>query len=171
MATLEIASHHSERANAMATANLTTGTLSDKHLAAAIYAALGKIASKEGVRDDLPDGVRHDFRLSIDAEIDGQPYSAAYDGAVSVGHSSTRASAVTPNATERFAYALSKVNAATRKTILAAIAAPDAPEPPADIVADLESALAKLRKTVQQPVRGSVKVDYAPAVPALRVVG
>lgn len=136
-------------------------------LAAALWGFAQKVAGDHFERDDLSDGARHTVRLAIAAEVDGQRYSQQFDGDLTVGHASTRASSVGPDQDHLFAYILSKLNSATRNSICRGLvddfaAAGELPAVGDDYIALAKDLRSALRQKVEQPVRGSVRVNHKP---------
>jgi hypothetical protein len=135
-------------------------------LRAAVFAALAKVAEGEGDRDEMADGGRHEFSLTVSGEIDGYEFGQSFAGHLSVGHASDRASSTGPNQDHLLAYVLSKLNTVTRDAIFRDTAAEFAAagnELPAVDDAAMSAARdfrAGLRQKVTQHVRGSVHVEY-----------
>lgn len=140
-------------------------------LSAAVFHAAAKVASKEADRDELTAGRTYDVRrLTIAAEIDGQPFSAAYDVSLSVGHDTTRAGSA-PTAGVLLAYLLGKMNAATRDATLrdlAEVFATHGHKLPVDetLAEAAEAALKQLRARHSTTTRGNVSAQYHAAQPA-----
>lgn len=152
------------------------------------WQALSYVAGKQADRDSLTAGAAHHVRLEISGAIDGQPLEpVAFEGRLTIGHDSTRASSAVPNQGQVLAWILGKLNAATREAILRDLPAEFAahggalPEVPCGLVAEAETLLAALRTSKQVTARGPVKCEYAmvdaaaayaePAAPTLSVVG
>ena len=140
---------------------------------AAVFAALGKVADSESCRDDLEDGAKHEFHLTISGVVNGCGFEQSFAGDLSVGHASERASSVGPNQDHLLAYVLSKMNHQTREKILRETASDFAEHGELPAVADEQLKAAKefrgeLRQKVSQHVRGSVRVNYGTAAPAAR---
>ena len=133
---------------------------------AALYAALAKVAGKEGNRDALPAGASYNANLAILGEVNGERVSVEFFADLEVGHDSTRASSVTPDASHVVAYLLGLMNAATRAKALRELPERFAangdklPEVEPKMIDAAENMLGRLRAKVLQPVRGSVAGKY-----------
>ena len=133
---------------------------------ATAWAALGKIASKEGNRDLMPEGSNHTVNLAILGDVDGEMVEIQVGSRLSVGFDSTRASSVTPDADHVVAYLLSRMNPATRARVLSELPEQFAangnhlPEVDSSLIDAAEGMLTRLRAKVEQNVRGSVAVKY-----------
>lgn len=145
-------------------------------LHAAIWQFASKVSGENSDRDSLKDGGVYAVKLHVAAEIEGQVYQSNFEGSVSVGHESVRASSVGATAGEVLAYLLSKMNAATRENTLREMAEVYAangnslPVTTAEVEA-ADEAMKRLRQKTESKVRGSVKVTYQVAQPGLSVVG
>lgn len=156
------------RVNATATTPIVASSLETTATTrAAVFAALAKIAEKEGDRDQLVDGATHQVAIEILAKVDGVPFEANASAMLSVGHASTRASSTTPNVAHVLALVLGKLNAATRDKILSEL--PEdferngglLPEVAETAIEAADNMLRRLRAKVQTTVRGSVSCKYA----------
>lgn len=160
----------------MATANLqqtsssSNPTINKVSAANMVLAAAGKIIEKECRRDEIADGSSHKIELMLIARIDGEHrYSQQFVADVSVGHSSERASGQNPNVAKLLAYALSKLNPATRESIIRdlpqdfADGGGEFPAVDSSVVDAAEGMLKRMRASMPKSVvRGSVSVKYAP---------
>jgi hypothetical protein len=137
-------------------------------LANVVFAATGKIIEKELRRDEIADGSSHKVELMLVARIDGQHrFMQQYVADVSVGHSAERACGQNPNVAKVLAYALSKLNAATREAIIRELPQDFAdngaefPAVDAAIEAAADGMLKKMRAAMPKTtVRGSVSVKH-----------
>ncbi|MBC8356985.1 MAG: hypothetical protein H8E66_33860 [Planctomycetes bacterium] len=139
--------------------------LTEQELAAVLWAATDKAASKEADRDVLPANDSRQVRLMITGEIDGLTVHRSLHGTLMVGADQERAVSATPNQATLVALILSKLNEATRDKILADLPRQFAEEGKwADVSPNLvESAEQMLRdirskKTIK--VRGNVRFAY-----------
>jgi hypothetical protein len=96
--------------------------MTDDQLHAVLWAALGKIASRELRREQLPEGTKHELSIEIDARvgppIGGHKIELDLPAVLSIGHSCQSAASVAPDAAELLAYVLSQLNSATRMGLL-----------------------------------------------------
>jgi hypothetical protein len=140
-----------------------------KEQRAAALHALAKMAEKEakGLRDNLPEGSSYAVDLQIAATIDDKAKAElAIHCDVSVGHDSTRASSTTPDYEGVVAWLLESMNEQTREArlrdLVAVYQANGGKLPVKDATREAVSgALAKLRSSKAQTVRGSVSCRYA----------
>jgi len=87
-------------------------------LEAALWAALNKVASKEGDRDELVAGGKHAVDLELSGKVDDQPVHYDVQAVLTVGHDQQKASSVTPDPALLLANVLAKLNHTTREKIL-----------------------------------------------------
>jgi hypothetical protein len=133
---------------------------------AAAWAALEKVASKEGGRDDLAAGARHVVRLTLTGEVDGMPFEQSIAGVLTVGHDQRRAASTTPAQPRLVAAILAKLNQVTRNRVLrelpAEFAASGGMLPVDDdaLVTAAEEMLRKLRAEHEVVARGAVRCEY-----------
>lgn len=148
-------------------------------LSAAVWQAAAKIAAENAgeTRDNLPDGAAYPtIKLMFAAEIDGQIFRRQFDGSVTVGHGSERASSSAIGADELLAWLLNQVNATTRAAILRDLPATFAangqrlPVKEEEIEAAAETLKAVRRERVVS-VRGAVNVKGESVRPSLGVIG
>ena len=64
------------------------------------------------------EGASHHLLLNIGGKVDDEPFHQSVSSVLTVGHSQSKASSVTPQVPELVAYILSKLNASTRNRIL-----------------------------------------------------
>jgi hypothetical protein len=130
------------------------------------WAALGKIANKEGSRAALKAGLTHKVNLAILGEVDGKRVGVEFAAELTVGQDSVRASSVTPAVDHILACIIDKLNKTTRERILREL--PEAfakngdslPEVEKPLIDAAGNMLARLRAKVSQPVKGSVACKY-----------
>jgi len=134
--------------------------------AAAIWAAVGAVAAKEGKRDDLIDGISSAVCARITGTVDGLEFTPIeVQSVLTVGHESERASSSLPQQAHLLAIVFSKLNVATRKAAMRVIteefaASGEYPEVAEAVEAEVEDFLSGLRQSKKQIVRGAVKVSH-----------
>jgi hypothetical protein len=133
---------------------------------AVAWAALGKVADKEGDRSALPPGSTHKVNLAILGEVDGNRVSTEVFAELTVGHDSVRAASSTPNADHVLALILGRLGKTMRERILRELPeefAQNGDTLPAADESLIEAAggmLKRLRAKISQPVKGSVACKY-----------
>lgn len=145
-----------------------------QEIAAALYRMLAGVAKKEGRREHLAAGEQYGCRLDICGDVDDEPVKLNIAGRLDVGHDFTRATGSTPDLVSLLAVvietALGKVNAQTRKSLMAALDAIPAlykrdgnefTGVNQEITQFVQSLLSRMRATKQVTVRGGVGCDYA----------
>lgn len=143
---------------------------------AALMAIIAKIGGGEGDRDALSAGEHHTASVTVLAEINGQRFQQSWDSTLDVGPDSVRASAVGAPQADVIAWLLRRVNAATKAKLLREMAEEYAANGNDFGVTEaergeVEESLKRLRQKVDQPVRGSVRVNYAAAAAPLKIIG
>jgi len=140
--------------------------LSKDELAAAMWAAVQKLAGKELNRDKLTAGGDYHVWLSLSGLVNKQAVRKTISADLSVGHDSVRASPKGADQTHVVAWLLSKVNTATRRKILQeapeefARSGNKLPELSPELMEAARLMLSRLRAKVEQPVRGSISCRY-----------
>ena len=143
----------------------TKSPVNPAHLAAA-WAALAKVAGKEGDRAALLPGTAHTVNLAFLGEVDGERVGVEFFADLTIGHDSVRASSVTPDQSHVVAHLLGLMNKATRDKALRELPERFAangnqlPDVDATLIDAAENMLARLRSKVEQPVKGSVACRY-----------
>ncbi len=137
----------------------------DQELAAVLWAATDKVASKGMDRDQLQEDDSHQVRLMITGEIDGQAVHRSMHGTLSVGANQERAVSATPDQPTLVALILSKLNAATRDKVLTELPEQFAklgtwPEVSPDLIESAEQMLRNIRSKKTIKVRGNVRFNY-----------
>ncbi len=133
---------------------------------AAAWAAVEKVAAKEGGRDDLTPGASHVVHLTVAGDVDGTPLEQSFSGVLTVGHDQRRATSATPAQPRLVAAILAKLNQVTRNRVLrelpAEFAASGGLLPVADeqLVTEAEEMLRKLRAEHEVVARGAVRCEY-----------
>ena len=132
-----------------------------------VWAAMEKIGSKQFKPDMVADGSRHKVDLTVEGQVDGQPFKQQLAAVVAIGHESEKSSSINPQVPELVAYILSKLNTATRSRILS-----DIPQEFIDnenqlpasnpvLVHEAKRMLKKLRQTKTVTARGPVRCEYS----------
>lgn len=135
-------------------------------IAAAVWAALGKIAGKETRRELLAGGLEIGLELEIKGLVDGQLFAQNVVGALSVGADTTRTSSSAPDRAKLVAWILSQLNTQTREKILRelpesfAAAGNKLPDVDPVLLEATEGMLGRLRAKVSQPVQGPLSCRY-----------
>lgn len=144
----------------------TKQTLPDTTGVPAVPAALGKVASKEMRRDQLRPGGEYAVDLRVTGAVNKAPVDLGLDAIVCVGHDSTRAASRTPQVGRLVAHMLGLLNGRTREKLLRELpelfarSGNQLPEPPAELVAAVDTLLGRLRAKVSQEVSGPVSCRY-----------
>jgi len=133
--------------------------------AAVLWAALDKIAEKEGRRADLCEGASYDVALAIAGQVSGHPIERQATAVLSVGHGYTKASPSGPPAAHLLACILSKLNEATRQKLLDELPelfarAGGLPEVEHDLVDAAERMLRRLRNKAPVAQNGPISCRY-----------
>lgn len=145
-------------------------TMESKERAAVLWAALGKIAEKEGRRADLCEGATYDVTLAVAGDVGGQATERQATAVLSVGHGYAKASPAGPPAAHLVACILDKLNGATRQKLLdelpeAFARAGGLPEVDKGLIDAAEGMLRRLRSKDQVVQKGAVSCRYELAVP------
>ena len=131
-----------------------------------VWAALEKVASKQKNPDGVQDGCRHIVNFDIQGLIDGQVFRQSVDSIVTVGHSQTRCSSVTPAVPELIAVILGKLNRKTQQRILADIPTEfiendgSLPEADQSLVSQATEMLKRLRRSKVVVSRGPIRCQF-----------
>ena len=123
---------------------------------------------KGGSRDALPPGSAYDVALAITGTVNGESFSDAIVGSLTVGHNGQSTSTARPSLDFLLPYFAAKMNAATRAVVLnealsawswiaggGELAEKDKVDPA--IIAQVEAACAKVFVESKVPKRGDVK--------------
>jgi hypothetical protein len=137
----------------------------EKAATAVLWAAVADVAKREGNRDDLAGGGKHDVKLNVVGEVDGQPIAHVLAGVLTVNHDAERASSTGPKIEEVVALLLAKMGPKVRQALVAEIVnqfEAGGELPPTDETAvELATAmLARLRTKKTTTARGSVRFEY-----------
>lgn len=141
-------------------------------IAAVLWSALGKVASKEGDRDALTGGSRHCVQLEVVGTVDQQPLQYDIDAVLNIGHDQQKASSTTPDQAKLVANILAKLNPATRNKILRELperfaeAGGKLPEVSEELLAASTQMLQRLRAKKTVISRGPVRCEYRLGEPA-----
>jgi len=141
-------------------------------VAAVLWSALGKVASKEGERDALTAGSRHCVQLEVVGTVDQQPLQYEIDAVLNIGHDQQRASSITPDQAHLVANVLAKLNPTTRNKILRELperfaeAGGKLPEVSEELLAATTQMLKRLRAKKTVKSHGPVRCEYRLGEPA-----
>jgi hypothetical protein len=134
--------------------------------AAVAWAAVEKVAGKEGRRELLDAGADYDVDLAVRGNAGGRPVEIAIEARLKVNPDSERTSSSACPPAHLAAYLLAKLPAKARAAILRDL--PDRfvalgerlPAVDAGLLAEVEDLLTRLKARKVQAVRGSILCDY-----------
>jgi hypothetical protein len=146
--------------------------------AAAIFAAVGKVAGEHFTRDDLPDGAAHRVLLQIAGQVEGctEIYRRDYVCDMTVGHKSERASSTAAPQQDVVGWILDQLSESHRNAIcrnMPEVFAANNESLPvkAETRERAEAMLKCLRQKSTQEVRGSVRVVPSESAAPLNLIG
>jgi len=132
---------------------------------AALFAALGQLADREGDRSQLAGGRQHEVSLAIKGAVDDQPLFTICRGQLAIGVDATRVSSSACSSAELVAHLLTFIPKTRRAAALTQLVeayrlAGGKLPVEEELKAAAETALKKLRQEKTITVRGSVRYDY-----------
>jgi len=133
------------------------------------WTALAKVGEKESVREHLEPGT-YDYALKVSGTAAGKKFSEQIDGRVVVGHDEEKDSSSGPPMPHLVALLLAEIPRGKRDDLIRALPEQFAedgklPDVDADLAAEAETFLARLRNKVRQTAKGKVSVSYKRACP------
>lgn len=136
----------------------------NRTITAAAWHAIGKVAEKEGRRDDLKPG-SYPVELQLVGTVRKSTIETEISGELHVGTNSTQNKPSSPNLADVVPQLLARMSPAARRAVLAELPrlfkrAAKRPPVPDEVARDAETLLKRLRSTKKSRVRGAVTCNY-----------